>query len=86
MSYRLTLADLVPREHVVDTSYVTSEHLVSAQERGTDLLGPVLEDQSWARRHQHPLRPRRLRRLPRAAGLCPFAAPAHTHHPPTRPV
>jgi transposase len=48
----LAARDLVPREHVVDTSYVTSEHLVTAQDRGTDLLGPVLEDQSWQARTQ----------------------------------
>ncbi len=46
----LAARDLLPREHVVDTSYVTSEHLVSAQARGTDLLGPILEDQSWQNR------------------------------------
>jgi transposase len=48
----LAARDLVPREHVVDTSYVTSEHLVTAQDMGTDLLGPVLEDQSWQARAQ----------------------------------
>jgi transposase len=48
----LAARDLVPREHVVDTSYVTSEHLVTAEDMGTDLLGPVLEDQSWQTRAQ----------------------------------
>jgi transposase len=43
----LAARDLVPREHVVDTSYVTSTHLIAAQAMGTDLLGPVLDDQSW---------------------------------------
>lgn len=47
---RLAARDLVPREHVVDTSYVTSTHLINAQGMGTDLLGPVLEDQSWQTR------------------------------------
>ncbi len=42
--------DLLPREHVVDTGYVTSEHLVRGQAQGTDILGPVLEDQSWQSR------------------------------------
>jgi transposase len=46
----LAARDLVPCEHIVDTSYVTSEHLVTAQDMGTDLLGPVLEDQSWPSR------------------------------------
>lgn len=41
---------LVPSEHLVDTSYVTSEHLVSGQAQGTEILGPVLEDQSWQSR------------------------------------
>ncbi len=42
--------DLVPREHIVDTSYVTSDHLVTAERMGADLLGPVLTDQSWQAR------------------------------------
>ncbi len=41
---------LVPSEHLVDTSYVTSEHLVSSHKSGIDLVGPVLEDQSWQAR------------------------------------
>ncbi|MGH8132270.1 MAG: IS1182 family transposase [Steroidobacteraceae bacterium] len=46
----LAARDLVPREHVVDTSYVTSAHLITSQEMGTDLLGPILADQSWQTR------------------------------------
>lgn len=42
--------DLAPREHIVDTSYVTSDHLVTAEQLGADLLGPVLTDQSWQAR------------------------------------
>jgi len=42
--------DLVPRAHIVDTSYVTSAHRVTAERLGADLLGPVLPDQSWQAR------------------------------------
>ncbi len=41
---------LTPSEHIVDTSYVTSDHLLSSQQRGIDLVGPVLADQSWQAR------------------------------------
>ena len=34
----------------MDTSYVTSEHLVQGQGQGTEILGPVLEDPSWQSR------------------------------------
>ncbi len=54
--------DLVPRAHIVDTSYVTSDHLVTAERMGADLLGPVLPDQSWqARADEGILRDRRGR-------------------------
>ena len=46
----LAARDLLPREHIVDTGYVTSEHLVDGQNVGTDVLGPLLEDQSWQTR------------------------------------
>lgn len=41
---------VVPSEHLVDTGYVTSDHLVRSHHHGIDLLGPVLEDQSWQAR------------------------------------
>jgi transposase len=47
---RLAERKLVPREHLVDTSYVTSDHLVSSAKSEIDLVGPVLEDQSWQAR------------------------------------
>ncbi len=42
--------DLLPSEHIVDTGYVTSDHLVTSQEQKVDLLGPVREDSSWQTR------------------------------------
>ena len=47
---RLSARDLLPREHVVDTGYVTSDHLVDSHRAGIDLLGPVLGDMSWQAR------------------------------------
>ncbi len=46
----LAARDLLPQEHVVDTSYVTADHLVTSHRRGIDLLGPVREDISWQTR------------------------------------
>ena len=42
--------DLLPSEHIVDTGYMTSDHLVSSQEQKIDLLGPMREDNSWQTR------------------------------------
>jgi transposase len=42
--------DLLPNEHIVDTGYVTSDHLVTSQEQHIDLLGPMREDSSWQTR------------------------------------
>jgi len=47
---RLAARDLLPREHIVDTSYVTSDHLVNSHRAGIDLVGPVLGDMSWQAR------------------------------------
>jgi len=47
---RLAARDLLPRAHVVDTSYVTSDHLVNRHRAGIDLVGPVLGDMSWQAR------------------------------------
>ena len=44
---RLAEHKLTPSEHYVDAGYVTAEHLVSSQQQGTDLIGPVNEEQSW---------------------------------------
>lgn len=42
--------DLLPREHIVDMGYVTSEKLVISHEQEIDLLGPMREDNSWQTR------------------------------------
>lgn len=42
--------DLLPGEHIVDTGYVTSDHLAKSQERHLELLGPIREDNSWQTR------------------------------------
>lgn len=44
---RLAERDLLPAEHLVDTSYVTADHLVSSHQAHIDLIGPVLPDLSW---------------------------------------
>ena len=38
--------DLLPAEHIVDSGYVVSEHLMTSHERQVDLLGPIREDSS----------------------------------------
>ena len=48
---RLADRDLTPREHLVDTSYVTADHLVTSQTaHDCTLLGPVQENSSWQAR------------------------------------
>ncbi len=48
---RLAARGLTPREHLVDTSYVTADHLVTSQgEHECTLLGPIHEDYSWQAR------------------------------------
>jgi transposase len=50
---RLAARGLLPREHFVDTTYVTADHLVTSRdEHGVDLVGPVGADQSWQARQQ----------------------------------
>ncbi len=40
--------DLLPAEHLLDTGYVSAQHLLtSARVHGVDLVGPVLLDTSW---------------------------------------
>jgi len=47
----LAAADLLPRLHIVDTGYVTSDLLVTSQhEYAVDLLGPAPTDHSWQAR------------------------------------
>lgn len=43
------LADkgLLPAQQYADTSYVSAENLVSSQQRGVELCGPVISDPSW---------------------------------------
>jgi transposase len=50
---RLAERGLTPSEHLVDTTYVTADHLVTSQTKhGCTLLGPIAEDYSWqAREH-----------------------------------
>ncbi len=42
--------DLLPSEHIVDTGYPTSDHLMTSREHQVDLLGPMREDNSWQTR------------------------------------
>jgi transposase len=43
----LAKQNLLPGQHVVDAGYTASPHLVSSQQRGVDLFGPVSLDYSW---------------------------------------
>lgn len=43
----LAQRDLLPGEHLVDSGYMTADHLVSSKEQGIDLVGPVADDPSW---------------------------------------
>lgn len=48
---RLADRGLTPREHLVDTSYVTADHLVTSDtEHDCTLLGPIHGDYSWQAR------------------------------------
>ncbi len=50
---RLAERALLPHEHLVDTTYVTAEHLGSSRDdHAIDLVGPVPGDQSWQARQQ----------------------------------
>lgn len=49
----LEAKELLPAEHLVDTSYVDAEHLVtSQQDYDIDLIGPVPPDPSWQAKAQ----------------------------------
>lgn len=46
--------DLLPREHIVDTGYMTADHLVASRtDYAVDLVGPVPADSSWQAQAQH---------------------------------
>ncbi len=47
-----SLADkhLLPSEHFVDAAYVSAEHLVSAEQRQIELMGPAHQNTSWQSR------------------------------------
>ena len=48
---RLAQRGLTPREHLVDTAYVTADHLVTSQTtHDCTLLGPIHENYSWQTR------------------------------------
>ena len=50
---RLAERGLTPSEHIVATTYVTADHLVTSQtEHGCTLLGPIAKDYSWQAREQ----------------------------------
>lgn len=42
--------NLAPDIHWVDAGYVSTDHLLSSQEKGIDLLGPARSDSSWQAR------------------------------------
>ncbi len=48
MTDALEQAHLLPRQHFVDTGYVTASHLVSSQQRyGIEMIGPRRPDVKW---------------------------------------
>ena len=48
---RLASRGLTPREHLVDTTYVTADHLVTSETKhDCTLLGPIHENYSWQTR------------------------------------
>ncbi len=38
---------LLPEEHLVDAGYMSAEHVVTSQEDGIELIGPVTVNRSW---------------------------------------
>lgn len=50
----LAQRDLLPRQHLVDSAYVSAEQLVKSQNRyGVDIFGPVRPDVSWQAQDPH---------------------------------
>ena len=43
----LAVQDCLPREHLMDMGYLSSDILVSSQRLGIDVIGPVRADTSW---------------------------------------
>jgi len=43
----LARRELAPERHIVDAGYTDAELLVTSQERGIDLVGPIQPDSSW---------------------------------------
>lgn len=43
----LAKRNLLPKQHVVDTGYVSADLLLSSKGRGIKLVGPVLPDSNW---------------------------------------
>src|SRR6266545_3526261 len=43
----LAARDLLPREHIVDSAYVTAEQLVQSQRQQIDLVGPPPAERGW---------------------------------------
>jgi transposase len=43
----LAARDLLPREHIVDSAYVTAEQLVHSQRQQIDLVGPPPAERGW---------------------------------------
>lgn len=48
----LAAKDLLPAEHLVDAGYPDADALVSSQQQGIDLLGPVPSNQHWQQKAQ----------------------------------
>ena len=54
MKANLAARGVLPAEQIVDTGYITAEHLVTSQtEHAIDLLGPLNADQSWQARAEN---------------------------------
>lgn len=50
---QLAARGLLPDEHIVDSGYMTSDHVVTSQkEHGVDLVGPIASDTSWQGKSQ----------------------------------
>ncbi|WP_129629117.1 IS1182 family transposase [Candidatus Oscillochloris fontis] len=46
----LAARNLLPQEHLLDSGYMAAEVLVTSQQQGVDVIGPVLGDTSWQAR------------------------------------
>jgi transposase len=51
---KLAARAMLPAEHIVDSGYITAEHLVTSQtEHAIELVGPVNSEQSWQARAEN---------------------------------